>query len=485
MRRFPLIVLVFIVTSLVAVGAPAQSQSGYDLVEQCRARGGAEAMCKGLWQLLRIPGGLCRDAASDDPNCAFFDGISIEEALVKAHEHSWLAEALRLQRGLDDAYPLEEELWTHTHNSYNADAYPLQFAGGLDRNQIYSITDQLRMGTRAIELDLHWAPHITTGKERAVQVCHGNESIVPPPPTGRVHLGCELNSPLFVTHLEEIRKWLDAHTDEVVLVYLENALDDLKPAHDEAAAAIEDVLGDVVYRTNTTCATLPIDISRQDIRDAGAQVILTGDCKTGHKTWGSVVHERGSRWHEGGLDEGNDFPAYPCVAERAKDRYETDWVRHWGDETGLSASTGGGGDVTPTDALNMTRCGVNMFGPDNLVPFDERVVNVVWSWRVDEPSTTKTGFCAVNGSDGRFYASHCRNHRQYWPSFACYDGTDWAVTARKGRFVKGEQACIHEGLGEFSVPWNGYENERLKEAKPAGVTDVWVNYSTIDGRWVS
>lgn len=434
-------------------------------------------MCRGVYQLLRVPGGACRDAAANDPACATLDGITIDEALVEAHEHSWLARALELQRGLDDDIPLQDELWTHTHNSFNADAYALQAAGGLDRNHIYSIRDQLRMGIRAIELDLHWAPHAASGFQNAVQVCHGQ--VVAIADGLSHHAGCELGSPLLVEHLAEIAAWLDDDPDEVLMLYLQNELEGDPVAHEQAAAVIDAVLGDRVYRPSTDCEALPMDTSRRAIRDSGARVLITGNCGPG--SWGAFVHERGPRWKESGLGYGDDFPAYPCTARRASQDYAHNWIRHWGDETGLSATAGSGGDVTPTDALNMTRCGVNMIGWDNLVPFDQRLSNVVWSWRTDEPATSADGACATHGADGRFGAADCAAATPR--PFACHDGSQWRITLSSGPWSDGEAACTAEGLGSFSVPWNGYENERLKDAKSG--PDVWLDYRALGGTWVS
>lgn len=98
-----------------------------------------------------------------------------DPAAVAAFEASWVGRALRAQDRLDDGEPLVNTLIPHTHNSANATAYPLSLSS-LDPNQRYSITDQLRMGSRGIELDLHWAPHpsgtAATGG-RAVVLCHG------------------------------------------------------------------------------------------------------------------------------------------------------------------------------------------------------------------------------------------------------------------------------------------------------------------------
>jgi hypothetical protein len=226
---------------------------------------------------------------------------------------------------------------------------------------------------------------------------------------------------------------------------------------------------------------MPMDTSRSEIRAAGARVILAGNCGPG--AWGAWVHQRGPRWKEGGLDYGDDFTPERCAAERAALDYPNNWIRHWGDETGLSAAADAGGDVTVSDARNMVRCGVNMPGFDNLVPFDERLEQYAWSWAPDEPATNSDGACATHGPDGRFRAADCAGATAQ--PFACFDGASWHVTTGADTWANGDETCAAEGLGAFAVPWSGYENERLKTARPPGVIEVWVNYHASNGAWVS
>jgi hypothetical protein len=187
------------------------------------------------------------------------------------------------------------------------------------------------------------------------------------------------------------------------------------------------------------------------------------------------VHERGPRWDESGLDYGDDFPAYPCVQERTENDYPNKLIRRYGAETGLELLLGGGGDVTPVDAFNMARCGVNLLGMDNLVPFDGRTIAAVWSWAIDEPAA---GACANHGNDGRFYADDCVENRP----FVCLTADDqWVVTSATGAWDEGVQRCADIGA-IFAVPKNGYDNERLKQSKGGG--EAWLNYSEIpDGGW--
>ncbi len=333
------------------------------------------------------------------------------------------------------------------------------------------------MGIRAIELDLHWA-HSASGDPaqggKAVVVCHGSQ--VPVEAT-TVHFGCGVNDPSLDSFLIEVKNWLTRNRNEVVMLYLENQLEDNDVAHASAANSINDIVGSQVYKPSGRCAPLPYEKSRREIRDTGARVIITGDCGPG--AWGDWVHKRGtpgevpstqSQWREGGLDHGDDFPAFPCTARRSEQNYARNWIRHWGDETGLSNGTGGGGDVTLTDARDMVRCGVNMIGLDNLVPFDKRLEQLVWSWAPNQPGS---GECAYQGGDGRFRSDNCQKVRR----FACFDGHSWTVTTGRGPWHAGNAQCG----GSFAVPRTGYDNELLKMAKEGG--EVWIAYRRTAGDW--
>ena len=109
-------------------------------------------------------------------------------ARLAAFEQSWVHRALRLQSQLDAREPMLNSLWPHTHNSANSTAYAPSVSS-LDPNQRWSILDQLRMGARAIELDLHPSPD------------GGGGRAVPRPARSTVgativHLGCSVDRPL-------------------------------------------------------------------------------------------------------------------------------------------------------------------------------------------------------------------------------------------------------------------------------------------------
>ena len=77
------------------------------------------------------------------------------ESAVDRLQRSWESLSLGLERALQINTPLKDATFLHTHNSYNSSKYTTAFSY-LDPNQNETIYDQLRMGVRAIELDVHW-----------------------------------------------------------------------------------------------------------------------------------------------------------------------------------------------------------------------------------------------------------------------------------------------------------------------------------------
>ncbi len=89
---------------------------------------------------------------------SFSSGVMADS--IDAFNSSWVGQALDLQRGLDNNSPIIDNNILGTHNTYNSEVYSsCNFSVGcryLDPQQEYSIKDQLRMGARFIELDVHW-----------------------------------------------------------------------------------------------------------------------------------------------------------------------------------------------------------------------------------------------------------------------------------------------------------------------------------------
>ena len=451
------------VVALVAVAA-VLSMGTAQAAQRDPATRTAEQVTSGL-------AAACRRDGGPPEVCKALDDRDIAAENIEAHKQSWLHRAHALQRGLDHDVPLLQAFVPHTHNSFNSAWYPATLSGS-DFNQLYAIGHQLDMDMRAIEIDIHWFPSPDGGM--APIMCHGE-------PIGEgeagTSAGCTVERHLR-EGLRELRQWIDAQpAPEFVLLYLENNLRDVDAANDAAAQTIESELGDLVVRPETPCGEMPVQRTKRDLHGGGKRILIVGDCGTG-ENWGQWVHLRGRAWDESSSGWGDDYPDFPeCKKDPAK------WVRFWDDDTWLSATTGGGGEVTVRETRAMTQCGVNMPGFDKLTPEDPRIEALIWSWAPDQPLSGGREDCAVQGEDNRFYAESCRIKLP----FACLDATGvWQVTVTRGRWEKGFAACAAEFPGSrFAVPWNGHANEVLAQAKGAR-GEVWLNYADIEreGDWV-
>jgi hypothetical protein len=505
--------------SFVAANAdnPVTPIDGGTIAEQCYANGSQSLddsgykFCRSLQALEWGMGAACRtplyaapDAIAPPPAkpgsapeyCGVLDGREVSEAKVAAYEQSWVHRALTLQRGLDVGAPFWEEQLPHTHNSFNASSYKIPTDGSLpsyyatltnqDPNQAYSITDQLRMDIRAIEIDLHWVPSpygspATHGYWPTM--CHGDAQ--DPTDSGfYAHVGCTDDRPM-QDGLAEVARWLKANPHEVLLVYLENQLFNGGPvasdtqAHDVAASLIKSQLGSMVYQPPSgmkagDCAPMPYDRSRADMLNAGKQVLLVGNCGPG--AWNNWVFTRGPSWDESGNP--TTYGAAACAKDQAAREHHTSFRRWYEESPWLEAMTDATQTLTAQATTQMVRCGANIIGFDQLQPFDGRLEAMVWSWATNEPAVG--GNCALQGADGRFRAVDCGQRQR----FACVDRSlDWHVTSAAGRWREGAAACSHEFPGSsFGVPPNGYRNAQLAAAHNGGA--VWLNYVRAGGTWV-
>src|SRR5437763_7160075 len=96
-----------------------------------------------------------------------------------------------------------------THNSFNSVNYS-PTASHTDSNQQLSLTQQLDVDMRSLELDLHFFPSLSTGGQKTVVVCHARGP-------DEENFGCT-NEPPFTEVLPQIADWLTAHPSQVLLL---------------------------------------------------------------------------------------------------------------------------------------------------------------------------------------------------------------------------------------------------------------------------
>lgn len=367
---------------------------------------------------------------------------------VAAYQRSETHDALEFQYDLAAEVPFRDATWVGTHNSSNTAAEPFTVSGA-DHNQQVSMTDQLRMDVRSLEIDLHFV-------RGEVMVCHGRGE-------AEMHAGCTTERSL-AERLPELRTWLDAHGDQVLLLYLEDDLG--SQGHDQAAATLDAVLGELVFRPRGAgCTKLPLELTRAAVLAAGKQVVIVSGCGAGSGWQGLVFN-----WNDRLESRPRGYRA-DCGPDFTREEYDSHLVRYYEDSTVVSATAQyvpgqapmDDGLTAETTAL-MVRCGVDLFGFDQLLPDDGRLDALVWSWA---PHRTK---CAAQGDDGLWAARTCTQKRP----FACVGRAGWLVTTQVGPQRDGAEACAQVG-GAFALPRTGYENAQLSAAHTSA--GPWLAYT--------
>jgi hypothetical protein len=429
-----------------------------------------------------------RDTPVDDESCATPLGPRVSEARIQAYRDSWTHRALGFQYELGSDLTFADAPWVGTHNSFNSASEPFTLSGS-DHNHQLSLTDQLRIDVRSIELDVHWFRSREASGERAPVLCHARGA-------GEQHAGCTTER-LLADGLREVKAWLEGNPGQVLLVYLEDHLDpasiegqlDRSAGYDATAAVLNDVLGPLLYRppAGGSCTQLPLaDLSREDVRASGAQVAIMSGCGQGTAWRSSVFGDDNRAQNEGGPEDYQGFPT--CGPPPVKDAYDfaynrDNFVRYYEDSTVLSANTGSPGDgITPETAGRMARCGVDLLGFDQLLPDDGRLDALVWSWASADDLEGKSGDCAVEtAGDASWRSRDCRERHAY----ACRSAAGaWTVVSRPaGQQKQGADRCARTG-STFAAPRTGAEAQLLRQAMAgAGAADAWLGLRRSGGAW--
>jgi hypothetical protein len=465
--------LLAVAVALTALGlaAPAQAQTVDDLCSKLSPSG---APCIGADKLAERLSAECRRVGRPASQCQMPLGHHVGDDITANYLKSWLHRAAAFQYGLGDRVPLHNAQWLGTHNSFNSVSDPPTLSK-TDSNQQLTLTQQLDIDVRALELDVHYLPSVNAGGAKAVVVCHGRGP-------DQAHFGCT-NERLFSQVLPVVANWLNAHRNQVVLLYLEDELGD--PAgYTDTVRTLDKVLtrpdgSPLIYRpspsevTTKGCADLPLGISRDDVRRRHAQVVLVGNCRSG---WASDVYG----WDDVHVESGSTsrYRAFPaCDASYDRATYDTKLVRYYEDSTFVSAAIdptstpkqAAAEMLSPEKTAAMTRCGVNLFGFDQLLPDDGRIAASIWSWDKDKPDV-RDGRCAVQRPSSRWITRPCALRRQA----ACRIAGALKITRDSFTHAGAREACRQRG-GALGLPRTGYENSLLRAAARPG-SEVWLGF---------
>lgn len=468
-RRIAALAALAIAFGVANTPAPAGA-SPFDDV--CDLLSPTASACIGFVKLTDAAAATCRSLGLPDSACNLPLSHSVLRAARDAYAKSWVHRAVASQYRLQNALPIRAAQWVGTHNSFNTVANGVT-ASHIDSNQQLTIPDQVAIDVRAIELDPHWLPALNAAGGDVV-ICHGRGA-------DELNLGCTSEPPLPQV-LAPIAAWLNdpANADQVILLYLDNNFGPPE-AYAETISDLDNGLrgpggSSLIYRPDPStfgsrgCEDLPGAISRDDVRAAGAQVVIVGNCQSG---WAPDVFA----WDRTHVESGNTgaYQPFPgCDATYGRDVYDSQLVRYYEDSTFVSAIVNPSEtpaeyiaqSLTKARVASMSACGVNLLGMDQLLPDDGRLGATVWSWGPNEPKTTR-GPCTLQRRDGRWRSARCNpKHRA-----ACETDEGWALSARV--HYRDARAACEDAAGKLGLPRTGYANSRLHQT--AGHQSVWIH----------
>lgn len=390
------------------------------------------------------------DECKDSPQPTLCQGAAVlrrdlspvPAAAVDAAASGPTTRDLVFQHHLGDTVPFRDAPWLGTHNSFNSIAQLGPAVSSIDANQRIGLVDQLRLGVRSIEVDVHlWRGRPT--------VCHAAD----------LHAGCSVEGPLGPV-LAQVAGWVKANPGEVIELYLEDHLD-TEAGYAEGARIVREQLAGLLYAPAegaADCRSVPLDLTRAKVLAAGRQIIPIGNCGVGRAWPGAVFDfakikdERRPTKADGGCEKAPDKPIF----------------RVFEDSTFVSAATGSTDDgLTPDAVRALLRCGVDLLGFDQLLPGDPRLDAAVWSWAAGEPAAGG-GSCTQQRPDGRWAASACAVKRR---AACATKAGGWIVPRGTTTQARAKQLCKRAGA-RFAPPRTARENAELRAA--AGTRTVWL-----------
>ena len=332
---------------------------------------------------------------------------------------AWITEAIALQLRLSFTQPVCLQQWPGSHNSaislangYGVlDGVLTRLAGSLVRtnNQWLSLTDQLNMGVRLLELDVHWV----LGELRIAH-CGGPDIGVvdalvklldeaarllglPPIPWDSRDIGCwpsgssipAAQQRSLASAYAEVAAWVRAHPDQFVMLYHDDQEEmaefgKVRYLLREAAAAF----GPLVFAPADWNATASV----ADLVARGKRVMLHSRTDYGSAAMGRLFYATASicGWAEPDLAAIDlarcEVAGAPTMVGRIY-RPETDWLMYgpFGGEDARRLNT--------TTLPPVVACAVNIPSPDAIVP----ATLAAQVWTLAEGSTLAGAACAVMG----------------------------------------------------------------------------------------
>ncbi|XP_033106478.1 uncharacterized protein LOC117108543 [Anneissia japonica] len=380
----------------------------------------------------------------------------------------WLTFALKTQREIQIDEPLEMLQLFDAHNAFNsrADGYAdydtCQWPPPYDplcvgvANQEFAFTDLLNMGVRGLEIDIWWCYD-------EMRMAHLNLEY---------SLVCLPTNRLFRDGLKEIGDWFDVpgNENEILRLYINEKYNQ---SHDDMVnGPIKNYLGDRVLTPNDLKDEFKGKWpTMRRMRETGKTVVITNS-NSDFMHGGIYFHP--IYWSDRSV---RNFDGYPNCNGRTANTA----LRFYGDlqiynNILLSCRPFYNGPRSTGVLFNLTdhvRCGVQFPAGDMINPDFMRTG--VYTWDEGEPSIelTQQSCVFISLSTRRWHAT---NNCEQKLSIACQSTTDqdiWLLGRKSGAF--GNKEC-KTGY-TYSIPKNGFQQEKILELLTSQDNEVWIDYS--------
>lgn len=378
-----------------------------------------------------------------------------DNTAIATHQQTWAYKAYQKQDLLDNATPIAQSYNSSSHNAFNSSAYGAVY---IDPNHSLSITEQLDIGVRTLELDVHWTHQMKDIPHGdALLLCHfGGQR------------GCSALEHYFSDAVAEVNDWLRKNPRAVVYMGFEDYWDDNESKVLAALAPLDDLIYKPASCTNFLDAAKTL--TEEDILNAGKQMLLlNGDCAT--SAWSAAAYKGGWGYTSIAASQADN-----CLTSNAG--WNGGGVQRIFEQETFFGTTFGNDNGLYTDAQirKAQKCGINQVAYDKLEISDAGMKASIWSWAESEPSGGAAQDCAFVRDNGRYYDGQCSGEGSY---YICKAGpNDWKVTAAYGDWGNGDASCKSEfGSGyAFAMPVNSMQNEHVKNALN-GKAHAWANYT--------
>lgn len=422
----------------------------------------------------------------------------------------WSVQNINRQTHMSDYEPLNMGQTIGTHNSVISRNYTLGHVASnmsyIDPNQYITLTDQLNLGVRQIELDFF-------DTNASFKICHFRMEESDLKDFLNIFL-CENNFDLTAA-LQELQEWLSSHPNELIYVYLDNVL-----PWSPTRANVFDVFlngmlhGKVLSKTDLNLDILPVNsLTKNDIVNKLKKNVVVYTHNTDPNLAASpfvFTHVLGNPAIELHNDVNiSDFSSAQAKCNNNKsctlrEIFPADPAHNSlrvirEDRTHLQQQKGAYQNfsvyLTNSKLNGAINYPVNVFDFDKLALDDARLIQAVWSFQYPYPISVQSGgvdYAFISPTTGRF-----SNQKLTQANFdiLCFnkETQKWFVT-NNGLISENaqifaafhndaEQACAQFGNSVFAAPVSGYQLDEIVKSSLIKNPTV-INYAMdAQGAW--